>query len=311
MKKDEALKKIPEELLDRYEYNDYLGSGGFSDVFLVKGKNSETQRALKVMNSNHILNMLEKEESEDVVFKKFDKIKMRFLREAELYTQFNHPNIVKIDNYGLIEDKNVGITIPYLVMEYINGVQLRDILREQESIGYSRIMQISTEILKALVYIQKTSTIHRDLKPENIIIEDKGKGKSVLIDFGLAKNVIDDFTLTTTGAAVGTLLYMAPEHFDDNSKLSIATDIYAMGVMLFEMLTGKAPFRGDKEIDIIQSHLYEPVPDIMKEQPNLPNGMGKIIKKAMAKKIEKRYQNAKEMLLELKTIKYTSLSHGS
>jgi serine/threonine protein kinase len=301
LKGDATLKRVCEVVGPGYECISKIGSGSFSKVYLLKHRTKGEKKALKIMDSDNIRKRLEKEYGSKLVSEKFEKIKSRFKKEAELQNEFAHPNIVKICKADFVTVKGIGI--PYILMEYIEGLSLRDLLKDKKSLGFARVMEISENVLNALSHVHEKNVIHRDLYTANIMIADKGRGKSVLIDFGISKKIIDDSKLTTTGTAIGTPLYMAPEHFRSGAELKIATDIYSFGVILFEMLTGEVPFTGSL-VEIMDGHIKYPVPDITNKNPELPVKIQEIIEKAMAKKIEDRYKKAEDMLTDLQKIEY-------
>jgi serine/threonine-protein kinase len=186
-------------------------------------------------------------------------------------------------------------------MEYIEGRNLKDILKDGSPLTINRTLEISENILRALSVMHKVLTIHRDLNPANIMIAEDGR--AVLAYLGLTRNILNDTASIVNGSLLGTPKYMAPELFEDKNKVDSRTDIYAFGTILFEILTGKPPFDKKNAAELMKAHQEEHVPDIIENNPKLPGGFKKIIEKAMAKNKEDRYRNADEMLSDLRKIK--------
>jgi serine/threonine protein kinase len=282
------LKKLKEVLQPKYEPLAFLGGGGFGKVFKVKDKNLDRECALKVLNF-HKLNILDEEERKDT--------KDRFIREAKNNAICNHPNIAQIYETGG-ED-----TFPYYTMQYIKGKNLRSLIGERGKLEFDHVLKISRDVLAALGYMHANHLVHRDLKPENIMIEE-GTGRIVIIDFGFAKNQVIS-SLTKSGMLFGTPCYMPPEQWRDSKSVNFKADIYAYGVMLYEMITEVPPFTGSP-VDVMNGHLNDPVPNLVDPAPGTPHGIEKVIKKAMAKDPGKRQHSAEELLNALKGLKTDS-----
>jgi serine/threonine protein kinase len=293
---DDFKKVVLKKLGKKYKYIRDLGGGTFSNVYLVLHTIFNEEHALKIMNSQHILKKLEKENIDESK-QRFDKIKERFIKEAKLYKRINHPNVVKIHDIDVIMEEKRSIEFPYLIMDYIKGSSLTDIIENEAPLEFNRVLGLAKDILGAIEVIHKNNIIHRDLKPDNIMVAETGK--AILIDFGLAKDLLSDTKLTSTGISIGTPLYMSPEQCLDSSKVGKYTDIYSFGVVLFEMLAGEPPFGGNNFFEIMNAHCEKPVPDVRGKNPGLPAGIEKIIQKAMAKEASDRYKNAEIIINEL------------
>ncbi len=300
VKTENIRKAVLEKLGKKYRYIGALGAGTFSNVYLVRHTIFDEDHALKIMNSRHIIETLEKESVTDSR-QKFDKIKKRFLNEAIMYKRIDNPNVAKIFDVDVVTDEIENIDIPYIIMSYIKGLHLRDVLTREAPLEFPRALDLSEGILSAIDAIHQKKIIHRDLKPDNIMVEE-GTGNVILIDFGLAKDLLNATKLTTTGFYIGTPLYMAPEQFFNSSAVGIQTDIYAFGVVLFEMLAGEPPFDDDNVVEVMNGHCSKPVPDVREKNPALPGGVTPIIKKAMAKEAGNRYQSVGELLKDLETV---------
>lgn len=294
MEIDAVLHAVLEELGERYKYIKRLGGGEFSNVYLVKHAVSGYEHALKIMDYHYLLHRLRKENLTDSR-QKFNEIKKRFLTEARLYKKIDHPNIVKIHETGLLPDPKEEIDIPYFIMDYVKGDSLADVIRKEAPFDMERVIKISENVLDALEVIHKQNIIHRDLKPANIMVR-KDSGEAIIIDFGIAKDIVGGTRLTTTGALLGSPMYMSPEQFDDSSKVGPGIDIYAFGAVLFEMMTGQTPYRGSNFIELMNAHTRKPVPSAKTINPALSTIIDNIVLKAMAKDPAGRYKSAKEFL---------------
>jgi serine/threonine protein kinase len=197
------------------------------------------------------------------------------------------------------EGKKIGI--PYLIMEYVEGMTLKDILKEKKPLDLKTIFKISEDILSALTDIHKKNVIHRDIKPRNIMIE-KESGKALLIDFGLAKDVLSEKELTGSGIIIGTPAYMSPEQFKTPKDLDVTTDIYSFGIVLYEMVTGEPLFESENPAEIMFCHFHEPVPNVRDKNFDLPTNFENIVFKALAKTASARYRSANEFLNALKDL---------
>ncbi|MCX6579775.1 MAG: protein kinase [Candidatus Aminicenantes bacterium] len=301
MKKDEDLEKILEKLGIEYKLIKNLGGGAFSNVYLMEHKVSNTLCALKVMDVRYIIETLKKINSSDN--NKFKEVQIRFLKEAKFYKNIVHDNIVKIYMFGSVWDEINQIEIPYLTMEYLEGLNLEKYISNNAPLEMIKALKIAIDVLNGLDEIHKQQVVHRDIKPANIMVEEKS-GKATIIDFGVAKDILSDTKLTKTGMQIGTPNYMAPEQFEDSKRVGYQIDIYSLGAVLFQMLSGELPFKGNNSFEVMCGHFHKPVPDIKVINPNLPEVINRIIQKAMAKNPNERYQNAKNFKIELMELIY-------
>jgi serine/threonine protein kinase len=273
---------LPEELIQRYVLVDELGEGGSGVVYKVKDKKLGRYCALKILRGKNFQEVIDRNERY--------KVKDRFIQEAMILAKCRHPNIVNIYELGGEND------VPYLIMEYVDGKSLEDIIEEKGKLSYKEIVEKSGIILKALSHIHSKNLVHRDLTPQNILIENEND-RIVIIDFGIAKDVIAS-NLTGSQDVIGNPYYMSIEQLNKSKDVDNTTDIYSYGVILFQMLTGDVPFRGTIR-EILQQH-FKPVPDVINNSLDAPWGIQKILRKAMDKRPESRYQDALDLLDALK-----------
>jgi serine/threonine protein kinase len=301
-KNETTLKLVMDKIGVTYKVLEYLGGGGLSKIYKIRHKGLDQIQILKIMDFNHILNIFEKKKVENIK-RAFERIKKRFIIEAKIYRKFRHPNIVEIFDIGFVKNQTGKIDIPYLIMEYIQGQTLKEILREKSSLEVKTVFKISADVLSALDTIHQQGIIHRDIKPSNIMIRGK-KQEVVILDFGLAKDVENTLGITDTHTAMGTLSYTSPEMLADSKTASLETDIYSFGIVLYEMITGELPFKGSYP-EVLLGHLNPDVsiPEkLFPKNPKFYREINRIIKKAMAKEIKDRYRSAGEFLNDLKRL---------
>lgn len=261
------------QTIDGYRVEGLVGKGGMGEVYQAH-KDNRTY-AFKTLLSDATPDHRE-----------------RFKREIAAMEQLQHPNIVRFYGAALTPS-------PYLLLEYIDGVNLETYLKQRGKFSPYDALLIGRGIAEALDYAHGRGVIHRDLKPSNVLIRAAHDGVSVtplLVDFGIAK-VSDAASLTGTGA-VGTINYMAPEQIRSSKRVTHKADIYAFGVILYEMLTGKPPFTGDIG-QVLFAHLQQPPPDITIASPDLPEDFNRILGRALAKNADERWLSAGELIAEL------------
>jgi WD40 repeat protein len=306
IKASPEINLVMEEIQNNYELLEYLGGGGFSHVYLIRHKLLGKKCALKIMDFRGILNDLEKAKVPDI-HHELKRIKKRFINEAIHYDKFDHPNIAKIYDVGVATSQSDDIEVPYLIMQFFEGRSLEELINKaKDSFKLATIVRISKDILTALGTLHMRGIIHRDINPKNIIIE-KGSNKAILIDFGLAKDIIYGTKLTIDLTTMGTPHYMSPEQFTDSSQVGPETDIYAFGVVLYQMATGTLPYSGTTICELMNKHCESPFPDIKYKDPAISSELNAIIKTSMAKKPEERYRTSKELLDELESLEKKSI----
>lgn len=272
----------PHRIGGRYEIGELLGRGGMADVR--KGTDIRLGRTVAIKR-------LRTDLASDAVFQ------ARFRREAQSAASLNHPSIVSVYDTGeeLADDAGSGqpVAQPYIVMEYIAGRTLRDILREGRKILPERALEITSGTLAALDYSHRAGIIHRDIKPANVMLTPAGDVK--VMDFGIARAVADAHnTMTQTAAVVGTAQYLSPEQARGETVDS-RSDVYSTGCLLYELLTGRPPFVGDSPVAVAYQHVREQAQPPSTFDADLTPEIDAIVMKALAKRVEDRYQSAAAM----------------
>ncbi|HOZ53808.1 MAG TPA: Stk1 family PASTA domain-containing Ser/Thr kinase, partial [Bacilli bacterium] len=221
-----------------------------------------------------------------------EKFVRRFQREALSASSLNHPNIVEMYDVG--EDNGSF----YIVMEYVEGKMLKQIVKKRGALTISETIDISNQIMDGLSHAHDSYIIHRDIKPQNILIKDSGLVK--ITDFGIAL-ALNTVELTQTNSVMGSVHYFPPEQANGKSS-TIKSDIYSLGIVMFEMLTGKLPYKGENAVEIALKHMKEPLPSVRELNPQVPQSLENLILKATAKNPKNRYNDIKDMQQDLKTV---------
>ena len=262
-----------QKINDRYQIIKSIGEGGMANVYLAYDTILDRDVAVKVLRGDL---------SND------EKFVRRFQREALNASSLSHPNI---DDVG---DDNGQY---FIVMEYIEGKNLKDLLKKRGKLTTSEVVDIMSQIADGLSVAHDSYIIHRDIKPQNIMILENGLVK--ITDFGIAM-AMNATQLTQTNSVMGSVHYLPPEQASGKGS-TLKSDIYSMGILMYELLTGKLPYRGDNAVEIALKHLKEPLPSIRDELPDLPQSVENIILKSAAKNPKNRYNDAREMYEDLKT----------
>ncbi|MCD6360533.1 MAG: serine/threonine protein kinase, partial [Armatimonadetes bacterium] len=268
------------QYIGRYHILERLGEGGMATVYKAFDTRLEASVAIKVIRMD------------ELPPKVLDRALKRFAREAKALARLTHPNIVRVIDAGEHEGA------PYLVMPYLPGGSLKQVLRERGRLPWQEGLQLLIPIARALGYAHRQGMIHRDVKPSNILITEDAE--PVLTDFGIAKILEDEATmdLTGTGMLVGTPEYMAPEQVS-GSTVDARADIYALGVVLYEMVTGRKPYQADTPMAVMVKQARDPLPRPREFAPGLPEGVERILLKMLAKDPEERYQTMEELAAAL------------
>jgi len=274
------MKKV---LGERYELGAMIGTGGMADVYLAQDVRLNRQVAIKILRSD-----LARDPS----------FVTRFNKEALSVAALNHPGIVSVYDSGK-EDSPSG-AMPYIVMEYVEGKTLRELVNKGERFALNRAVEITEGILIALQYSHKNGIIHRDIKPGNIMITDNGDVK--VMDFGIARALADTgATMTSTWNIIGTAQYLSPEQAT-GTQADARSDLYSVGCLLYELLAGRPPFTGDTPVAIAYQHVSAPLVPITEIQESLDPALNAFFSIALAKDANERYQSANAMLKDLKKL---------
>ncbi|WP_334071761.1 MULTISPECIES: Stk1 family PASTA domain-containing Ser/Thr kinase [Paenibacillus] len=267
---------IGHELGGRYQIIERVGGGGMALVYKAQDILLNRFVAIKVLRQQFV-------NDEEFI--------RRFRREAQSAASLSHPNIVSVYDVGQEED------VHYIVMEYVEGQNLNEIIKERAPLQVEESVRIASQIADALDHAHQNQIIHRDIKPHNILIGKNGRVK--VTDFGIAR-AVTSATITQTGSVVGSVHYFSPEH-----AKGVATgeksDLYSLGIVLYQMLTGRLPFLGESPISVALKHLQEHFDEPRAVNPMIPQSVENIILKSMRKSPAERYQSAKEMLRDLET----------
>ena len=265
-----------QKISDRYEIIKSIGEGGMANVFLAFDTILERNVAIKVLRGDL---------SSD------EKFVRRFQREALQASSLTHENIVEVYDVG--EDNGEY----YIVMEYVQGKHLKNLLKKRGKLTPLEVVDILLQVTDGLSVAHDSYIIHRDIKPQNIMILENGIVK--LTDFGIAV-ALNSTQLTQTNSVMGSVHYLPPEQASGKGA-TLQSDIYSLGILMYELLTGKLPYRGENAVEIALKHLKEPMPNIKDEIPDIPQSIANIIMRATAKNPKNRYADAREMHEDLKT----------
>ena len=261
----------------RYRIVKQIGRGGMADVYLAKDLILDGEEvAVKVLRTNY----------------QTDPIAVaRFQREARAMADLHHPHIVRITDIGEEDGQQ------YLAMEYVAGLDLKRYIKEHYPLSNEEAVRIMGQILLAMRLAHTRGIVHRDLKPQNILLTPDGTAK--VTDFGIAV-AFAETSLTQTNSMLGSVHYLSPEQAR-GSKATFQSDIYAMGIIFYEMLTGHIPYDGDSAVTIALQHFQKPLPSVIAENPSVPQALENVVIKATAKKLSDRYQSVSEMYVDLST----------
>ncbi len=261
---------------ERYKIYDKVGSGGVATVYIARDMQTYEVVAIKILKTEYTDN---------------PNYVKRFLREAEIVSSLNHQNITRVKDYG-IEDE-----LHFIVMEYVEGKMLSQLIEEKGAMGYQEASSFIAQVLSALQYAWENGIVaHRDIKPQNIMLDKNNMIK--VMDFGIAR-VSSSNTMTQAGTFMGTPYYMSPEQAQ-GKETDIRSDIYSVGITLFQLITGKVPFDADTPWSVVNMHITQAPPVI--EIPEPYDRLSYIMEKSLAKNVEDRYQNPQEMLFDIHTL---------
>jgi eukaryotic-like serine/threonine-protein kinase len=261
----------------RYRLEARIGSGGMSTVYRAFDETLQRPVAIKLMNRE--------------VTTESDQLE-RFRREARAVAQLSHPHVVGVIDYGEDDGR------PYIVFEYVEGETLKERIRRTGRLPITEAIAYAIEIARALGAAHARHIVHRDVKPQNVLIDEEGSAK--VTDFGIARTV-DEEGLTADGRVLGTTDYVSPEQALGR-HVTGQSDLYSLGVVLYEMLTGEVPFKGENQVAVAMKHVREDVPDVQVRRPEVSAALASVVDIATAKRVEDRYADDAELIADLEDV---------
>ena len=264
-------------LSGRYRLEARIGSGGMSTVYRATDETLQRQVAIKLMNRE--------------IATDSDQLE-RFRREGRAVAQLSHPHIVGVIDYGEDDSR------PYIVFEYVEGETLKERIRRTGRLPTTEAVAYAIEIARALGAAHARHIVHRDVKPQNVLIDEEGSAK--VTDFGIART-LDEEGLTADGRVLGTTDYVSPEQALGR-PVTGQSDLYSLGVVLYEMLTGEVPFKGENQIAVAMKHVREELPDVQTKRPEVSAALAAIVDTATAKRVEDRYADDAELIADLEDV---------
>jgi serine/threonine-protein kinase len=268
---------IGDVIAERYELLELVGTGGMSSVYKARDQLLERNVALKVLHPHY-------GEDEEYV--------ERFRREARAVAQLSHPNIVTVIDRGEADGHQ------FIVFEYIEGENLKELVERTGPLPVRRAVELGLAIAEGLAFAHEHGLVHRDVKPQNVLLNRDGEAK--VTDFGIARSLDVDRGVTQTGTVLGTSNYLSPEQAS-GKHVTPATDVYSLGIVMYELLTAEIPFPGDNFVAIAMKHLNERVPNILERRPDVPVRLAAAIERAVEKDPAQRFASMNELASELRT----------
>jgi serine/threonine-protein kinase len=268
---------IGTRLSGRYRIENEIGSGGMSTVYCAFDETLERQVALKIMHSDI---------SSDTAALE------RFRREARTVAQLSHPHVVMVIDAG--EDQGH----PYIVFEHVRGETLKDRVRREGPLPIAEAVAYAIEIGRALQAAHEQGLVHRDVKPQNVLLDEEGRAK--VTDFGIALG-LEPEGLTAAGRVVGTTDYVSPEQAM-GQEVTGQSDVYSLGIVLFEMLTGAVPFTGESGVSVAMKHVREGIPDVQRRRPEVSAALAGVLERATAKERQNRYGSMDDFVGDLEEV---------
>jgi len=265
-----------QKINDRYQIIRSIGEGGMANVYLAYDTILDRNVAVKILRGD---------------LANDEKFVRRFQREAISASSLSHPNIVEMYDVGEDDGKY------FIVMEYLEGKTLKTLIKKRGPLTLSEVIDIMLQLTSAIVCAHESYIIHRDIKPQNVLILDDGKVK--ITDFGIAM-ALNSNELTQTNSVMGSVHYLPPEQAN-GSGASVKSDIYSLGILMFELLTGKLPFKGENAVEIAIKQMRDPIPSVCEFNPQIPQSIENIILKSAAKNPKNRYDNVTEMYEDIKS----------
>src|SRR6185437_14551148 len=273
-------------LSGRYRLDAQIGAGGVSTVYRAFDTVLERQVAIKLMHRD--------------IAADADQLE-RFRREARAVAQLNHPHIVGVIDAGEApppeEQTGFGepVPMPYIVFEYVEGETLKDRIRRMGRLPIPEAVAYAIKIARALQAAHERRIVHRDVKPQNVLIDEEGAAK--VTDFGIARSLTEE-GLTADGRVLGTTDYVSPEQAL-GQDVGPQSDLYSLGVVLYEMLTGDVPFHGENQVAVAMKHVRETIPDVQLKRPEISAALASVVDTATAKRLDERYADDAELIADL------------
>jgi serine/threonine-protein kinase len=272
-----AARTVPDEVIaDRYELEELVGTGGMSSVYRARDRLLERYVALKVMHPHY---------ADDAEYVE------RFRHEARSVAQLSHPHIVTVIDRG--EDDGQQ----FIVFEYVDGENLKQFVERTGPLPTRRAVELALEIADALAFAHEHGLVHRDVKPQNVLLTPDGDAK--VTDFGIARSLDVEHGMTQTGTVLGTSNYLSPEQASGKATTP-STDVYSLGVVLYELLTAEVPFPGDNFVAVAMKHINDPPPDLLAKRPDVPLRLAAAVERAMEKDPERRFPTMNDFASELR-----------
>jgi serine/threonine-protein kinase len=268
---------------DRYRLDAVIGRGGMSTVYKAFDTVLERPVAIKLMHRE--------------IATDSDQLE-RFRREARAVAQLNHPHVVSVIDAGEEPLDEEGVGTPYIVLEYVDGETLKSVIRREGPLEVPQALAYAIEIARALGAAHERQIVHRDVKPHNILIDPEGGAK--ITDFGIARSLTEE-GLTLAGRVLGTTDYVSPEQAL-GQPVTPQSDLYSLGIVLYEMLTGDVPFHGETPVAVAMKHVREDVPDVQARRPEISAATASVLDRALAKDLGQRYADAAAMVADLENV---------
>jgi serine/threonine-protein kinase len=265
---------VGELIADRYELEELVGTGGMSTVYRARDRLLERQVAIKILHEHY---------SRDEGYVE------RFRREARAAAKLSHPNIVTVIDRGEADGRQ------YIVFEFVDGQNLKQLIVGRGRLPVRDALELGIEIGRALAFAHAQGLVHRDVKPQNVLL---GNGDVKVTDFGIARSLDVNIGLTQTGTVLGTGEYISPEQATGH-QVDPRTDVYSLGVVLYELLAGEPPYSGDSLVSVAMRHVNDPVPSISLARPDVPLRVVAALQRAMAKDPDDRFQSMSDFVVEL------------
>jgi eukaryotic-like serine/threonine-protein kinase len=266
---------VGERLADRYELEELVGAGGMSSVYRARDTLLDRNVALKILHAHYT-------GDEEYV--------ERFRREARAVARLSHPNIVTVIDRGEEEGRQ------FIVFEYVDGENLKELVDRTGPLPVRRAIELALQMARALAFAHEHGLVHRDVKPQNVLLN--GDGEAKMTDFGIARSLDVEHGMTQTGTVLGTSNYIAPEQAA-GKQVDAHTDVYSLGVVLYELLTAEVPFPGDNFVAVAMKHINEPPPNLLERRPDAPLRLAAAIDRALQKDPAARFPSMSDFAAEL------------